>query len=365
MYWGKRGNTRSSTPTARTLGLMDLIKDSGMHVAEAVTPYPMTKVKIGEYYKQWGDSITIWGGIPEILLMEETATKEELDAYLDDLFRAVAPGSRFIVGIADTTPPHADFDRLRHIGERVEKEGRLPLEAGSYRPLSGVEISAAAGRVTPQLEEDKVYKQIQDDVLKGDHEAIKQHVQEKLDQGLDAKSILKRGMLAAMEVIGERFKSNEVFIPEVLLSARAMNEALTVLEPFLASEKKDAAGRILIGTVRGDMHDIGKNMVTTMLKGVGFEVTDLGINVPVEEFVKQVDEQKPDILGLSALLTTTMPQMRKVIEALGAKGIRSDVKVIVGGAPVNAKFAKDIGADGYAPDAGSAVTLAKEFTTNR
>ena len=347
------------------LGLMDLIRDSGMHVAEAVTPYPMTKVKIEEYYQRWSDNLTIWGGIPEILLMEETATDEDLESYLDLLFKAVAPGRRFIVGIADTTPAHAVFDRLIRIGERVEKEGRLPLEGGAARPISEVQLAEAAARVTPHLVEDEVFKIIQEDVLTGNHIEIKGHAQEMLDKGVNAQNILQRGMISAMEVISEKFKEGDIFIPEVLLSARAMNEALLVLEPYLASEKREVSGKVLIGTIHGDMHDIGKNMVITMLRGVGFEIQDMGVNVPTEKIVEQVSEYKPDILGLSALLTTSMPEMRKVIDALEAKGLRNNVKVMVGGAPVNDKYAKDIGSDGYAPDAGEAVDLAKKLMGNR
>jgi 5-methyltetrahydrofolate--homocysteine methyltransferase len=219
--------------------------------------------------------------------------------------------------------------------------------------------------VAPQLFEDKAFQTIQDDILNGNHTEIKDHVKEILDKGTNAQDILKRGMISVMEVIGEKFKVGDVFIPEVLLSARAMNEALTVLEPYLASEKKEASRKVLMGTVRGDMHDIGKNMVITMLRGVGFETHDMGVNVPTEKIVEQVLEYKPDILGLSALLTTTMPEMRKVIDALKARGLRNNVQVMVGGAPVNEKFAKDIGADGYAPDAGEAVNLAKNLMKNK
>jgi len=186
-------------------------------------------------------------------------------------------------------------------------------------------------------------------------------VQELLDKGFNPNDILNRGMLATMEVIGGRFQTGEVFIPEVLLSARAMNEALKVLEPYLAKEKKKVSGKLIIGTVRGDLHDIGKNMVVTMLRGVGFEVADLGINIKTEEFVSKVEELKPDILGLSALLTTTMPEMKKIINALIEKGLRDKVKVIVGGAPVNETYAQQIGADGYAADAGASVVLAKKL----
>ena len=182
-----------------------------------------------------------------------------------------------------------------------------------------------------------------------------------LDNGFNPNEILNRGMLSTMEVIGRRFSAGDVFIPEVLLSARAMNAALKVLEPYLAKEEKDASGKLIVGTVRGDLHDIGKNMVVTMLKGVGFEVIDLGINIKTEDFVSKVAEIKPDILGLSALLTTTMPEMKKVIDALEESGLRGKVKIMVGGAPVNETFAQKIGADGYAADAGASVELAKKL----
>jgi len=342
-------------------GLIDLIRDSGMHVAEAICPYPMTKVKIEEYYRRWRDKLTIWGGIPSNMLLAESASDEEFEAYLDYLFKAIVPGSRFILGIADTTPPNAVFERLVRIGERVEEECRLPLEGGAARPISETQMAEVAARISKELAEDEDLKVIRDDVLKGNHMEIGLHVQEMLKKGFKANDILRRGMLAAMEVVGEKFKAGEVFIPEVLLSARAMNEALRVLEPYLATEKKEASGKILIGTVWGDLHDIGKNMVITMLRGVGFEVRDMGVNVPTEQIVREVEEYKPDILGLSALLTTTMPEMKKVIDTLRDRGLRKHVKIMVGGAPVNERFAKEIGADGYAPDAGEAVSLAKSL----
>ena len=192
-------------------------------------------------------------------------------------------------------------------------------------------------------------------------EKIVVDVRELLDKGFDPDDILNQGMLPTMEVIGGRFTTGEVFIPEVLLSARAMNEALKVLEPYLAKDAKDGKGKIMIGTVRGDLHDIGKNMVATMLKGVGFDVIDLGINIKVEDFVNSVRELQPDILGLSALLTTTMPQMKKVIDALEENGLRDKVKIMVGGAPVNEKYAGQIGADAYAMDAGESVDTAKKL----
>ena len=203
--------------------------------------------------------------------------------------------------------------------------------------------------------------QITADVLEGEEEDILVHAQELLDQGFSAADILNKGMLPAMDVIGERFSDGTVFIPEVLLSARAMNDGLDLLEPYLASSNVKRGGRVLLGTVLGDLHDIGKNMVVSMMKGTGFEVIDMGVNVSTVNIVEQVREHRPDIVGLSALLTTTMPQMKEVIDALSEAGLRDDLKVIVGGAPVNQMFADHVGADGYAHDAGEAVVVAKQY----
>jgi 5-methyltetrahydrofolate--homocysteine methyltransferase len=362
-------------PDGENKGLMDLIPRCNMDVAEAVAPYPMTKVTLAEYYDRWCRSgkLTLWGGIPETLLLEKSATAAELDDFLDEMFKVIPPGNRFIAGIGDTSPPATDFQRLVHIGERFEKEGRLPLEAGSYRPLSRTQLDKAAALTggTPasanELAEKSVpgqagfFEILIQDVLKGDHLKIVEDVRAMVDEGLDPKELINKGMLPAMEDIGAKFRDGTVFIPEVLKSARAMNVAVEFLEPHLASGDQQSHGKILIGTVKGDMHDIGKNMVTAMLKGVGFDLIDIGVNVPVDEFVAQVQKHRPDILGLSALLTTTMPQMEEVIRTLSKAGIRDSLKIMVGGAPVNEKFAIDIGADGYAVDAGEAVEVAKSL----
>jgi len=349
-------------PDGENRGLMDLIPECGMDIADAVTPYPMTKVTIDEYYDRWcrSGNLTIHGGIPEILLLEESTSWKDLEDYLNHLFKVISPGNRLIASIGDTSPPNTEFERLIYIGERFEKEGWLPLEAGAARPLTEDQIRQVVERVTPKAAEED-FKIIQKDVLKGDHKKITNDVQEMLDKGSEPREILNHGMLSAMEIIGERFKDGTVFIPEVLLSARAMNEALKVLEPHLAGNDSESSGTIMIGTVRGDLHDIGKNMVLTMLKGVGFDTVDLGVNVRIEDFVQQVSEKKPDIVGISALLTTTMPQMKKVIDAFTEAGLRKDLKIIVGGAPVTQKFSEDIGADGYAQDAGEAISLVRRL----
>jgi 5-methyltetrahydrofolate--homocysteine methyltransferase len=344
-------------------GLMDLVAESRMDVADAVTPYPMTKVRIEEYYDRWcrPGHLAIHGGIPEMLLLEDSSTREDLKDYMDHLFKVIAPGTRFVASIGDTTPPNADFDRLIYIGERIEKEGSLPLAAGDFRPLSAETLEAAATPPPPAEAVEKIFARIMEDVLEGDEERTVADAQALLDQGIDARDILDKGMLPAMDVIGAQFTSGTAFIPEVLLSARAMNDGLSLLEPHLVGTDDAGIGKIVIGTVRGDLHDIGKNIVVSMLKGVGYRVIDLGANVGTDRFVQEVVEQKPDLVGLSALLTTTMPQIREVIDALRKADLRNSVKVMIGGAPVNQKFADDAGADAYAQDAGEAVTLAKQL----
>ncbi len=353
-------------PDGENRGLMDLIPECGIDIADAVTPYPMTKITIDEYYDRWCRSgkLTIHGGIPEIMLLKESTSWKDLEDYLTHMFKVISPGNRLIASIGDTSPPNTEFERLIYIGERFEKEGRLPLEAGAARPLTKDYIRQVAEHVAPKEVPEEDFKIIQEDVLKGAHKIITNHVQEMLDKGFEPRRILNRGMLSAMEIIGEKFKDGTVFIPEVLLSARAMNEALKVLEPHLGGEDRESSGTIMIGTVRGDLHDIGKNMVLTMLKGVGFDTVDLGVNVRIEDFVQKVSEKKPDILGISALLTTTMPQMKKVIGALTEAGLRENLKIIIGGAPVNQKFSDDIEADGYAQDAGEAISLVKRLMKN-
>ena len=362
---GRHGKLVATHTDGENFGLMDLIRDSGVHVAESVTPWPMTKVRIEEYYRRWHEKLTIMGGIPESILSEDTADNDEFEAFITNLFKNVAPGDRLILGTADSTPPKAVFGRLVRIAERVEAEGRLPLTAGGYNPVTDQQMRRARDVIYTGVAGQSILSGIRDDVISGDDESLLGHIQELLDKGVSAHDILHKGMIPAMEVVGARFKNGDLFIPEVLLSARAMNNALAKLEPKLAADKKEAGRRVLIGTVKGDMHDIGKNMVAVMLKGVGFDVVDIGINVDTQEFVRRVREEKPDILGLSALLTTTMDQMRVIIDALKEQGLRDSVAVMVGGAPVNKKFADGIGADGWAKDAVEAIDVAKTLLAGR
>jgi 5-methyltetrahydrofolate--homocysteine methyltransferase len=205
------------------------------------------------------------------------------------------------------------------------------------------------------------FELIQQDVLHFRQKEIIQHVDELLAKGIDPDDIIRKGIIAAMEVINQQFKDGTVFIPEVLLSARTVNQAIEYIQPHLSTGGAETGVKVLIGTVKGDMHDIGKNMVAAMMRGVGFQVTDMGISVPAEKFVEEVIRVKPDVLGLSALLTTTMPEMRNVLDALVEAGLRQQIKVIVGGAPVNQRFADEIGADGYGHDGAEAVEVIRDL----
>ncbi|MCK4248539.1 MAG: corrinoid protein [Candidatus Omnitrophica bacterium] len=202
---------------------------------------------------------------------------------------------------------------------------------------------------------------IAESLMAGKADEVKDLTQAAVDEGVSIKEILEQGLISGMNVIGKKFKANEVYVPEVLIAARAMHAGMGVLEPLLAEAGIEPVGKIAVGTVKGDLHDIGKNLVVMMLKGAGFEVVDLGIDVPADKFVEAVKEQKVQVLAMSALLTTTMPAMKEGIDALNAAGARADVKVMIGGAPVTQNYADEITADGYAPDAASAVDTAKEL----
>ncbi|MGB9700302.1 MAG: corrinoid protein [Thermodesulfobacteriota bacterium] len=193
----------------------------------------------------------------------------------------------------------------------------------------------------------------------GKMEEVKQLTQRALEVGETPDKILQEGLIKAMERIGLLFKNNEIYIPEVLIAARAMHAGLDVLRPILAKSTTTAAAKVILGTVRGDLHDIGKNLVGMMLEGGGFEVIDLGIDVPPEKFLQAARENGAKVIGMSALLTTTMLQMKTTVDLLKAAGLQKEIKTIIGGAPVTAEFAQKIGADGYAPDAASAVQVVK------
>lgn len=197
-------------------------------------------------------------------------------------------------------------------------------------------------------------------VVNGDAKTAHAITQQALAEGIDPLVLVNQYMVPAMDEVGRRFEANEYFVPELLISARAMKSALDLIRPLLTARGDKPAGRVAIGTVKGDLHDIGKNLVASLLEGGGFEVIDLGVNVPPEKFIQTVKEKSANIIAMSALLTTTMPAMRTTIEALKQAGVRDQVKVLIGGAPITQKYADEIGADGYSENAVGAVALAKK-----
>lgn len=200
-----------------------------------------------------------------------------------------------------------------------------------------------------------------DSIVAGKMEPAVEVTEQIIEEKLDIQSIINDYMIKAMEEIGDRFQNHKAYVPELLMAARAMKGSLDLLKPHMKDESMQTVGKIVIGTVFGDLHDIGKNLVASMFEGCGFEVINLGVNIPDIKFIETVKQEKPDILCLSALLTTTMTNMKGVIEALDKAGLRDQVKVMVGGAPVNETFAKEIGADGYSSNANAAVIKAKEL----
>jgi len=202
---------------------------------------------------------------------------------------------------------------------------------------------------------------IAENLINGNAPAVAQGVREALDGGLSAGEILNGALVPAMDEVGYRFKNNIFYVPEVLIAARAMHAGMDILKPLLAESDVPTAGKVVLGTVKGDLHDIGKNLVAMMLEGGGFEVVDLGVDASPEKFVTAIRDQQPHIVGMSALLTTTMVNMRTTIDALAEAGVRDQVRIMIGGAPVTQRYADEIGADGYAPDAASAVDLARSL----
>ncbi len=215
------------------------------------------------------------------------------------------------------------------------------------------------------LPDDELVEQMYDDLYNGLREEIVEGTNILLGRGWTPSKVLNEALVAGMAIVGVDFRDGILFVPEVLSSANAMKGGMEILRPLLAETGAESVGKVVIGTVKGDIHDIGKNLVAMMMEGAGFEVIDIGINIPVEKYLEALEEHKPDILGMSALLTTTMPYMKVVIDTLKEKGIRGDYIVLVGGAPLNEEFGDAVGADGYCRDAAVAVDMAKELIAQR
>ena len=210
-----------------------------------------------------------------------------------------------------------------------------------------------------------IIQEISEYLQKGRAKNVKALVQQALDEGMDPKAILNEGLLDGMTIIGGKFKRNEIFVPEVLVAARALNAGLNILEPKLVEIGNEPIGRAVVGTVKGDLHDIGKNLVVMMLKGAGFEICDMGVDVTPEVFIDKAEEVGADIICMSALLTTTMPKMQDCIDMLKERGLRDKYIVMIGGAPVNESFCEQIGADYYTPDAASCAEVAKKVVLEK
>ena len=208
---------------------------------------------------------------------------------------------------------------------------------------------------------DNLLEEIKNIVIAGKHKEIEALVHKAIQAHTDLNDLINNALIAAMDVVGDRFAKSEIFVPEMLVAALTMKKGLDIIKPLLKDQEAQSKGKIVLCTVKGDLHDIGKNLVAMMLEGAGFEVIDLGVDVTVENVIAKIAEIQPQVLGLSALLTTTMPEMENVIKYLQIEGMRKNVKVMVGGAPLDAEFAEKIGADAYGKDAAEAVTLARSF----
>ncbi|KUK37124.1 MAG: hypothetical protein PWP44_1284 [Thermacetogenium sp.] len=204
-------------------------------------------------------------------------------------------------------------------------------------------------------------KEVAEAVIEGDEDAVPELTRKAVEAGIEPLKIINEGLTRGIEVVGDRFAAGEYFLPDLLLGAKAMEAGIAVLEPLLAGVNREFIGRVIMGTVHGDLHSIGKNIVIMMLKSAGFEVIDLGVDVPTDRFIEKIKELKPDIVGISALLTTTVGKQKEIIETLKEEGLRESVKVMIGGAPINQNWADQIGADGYAEDATTAVKLARRL----
>lgn len=210
-----------------------------------------------------------------------------------------------------------------------------------------------------------ILEEISEFLQKGKRKNVKALIEQALEEGIDPKIILKEGLMSGMSIIGGKFKREEVFVPDVMMAARVMNVGLSILEPKLVEAGNEPIGRVVIGTVQGDLHDIGKNLTAMLLKGAGFEIYDMGVDVSAEAFLEKAEEVNADIIGLSALLSTTMSQMKEVIDLLKEKNLRDKYIVMIGGAPITNEFAEEIGADYYTPDAASAAEVAKKAVESK
>ena len=342
--------------------LMEEIIGLGVAGIANMEPGPMD---IEEVKRLYGDRVTIVGNID----LHYTLTKGTPEETRDEVRRrieALAPGGRYILASANSLPNYVKPANVRAMGEALMQHGvyterlkanvRPRQQAAPKAPQPVAAAPQAGPQVAPPIQA------IRNAIIGLEREKIGDLVRSAVAAGCPAEQIIQDGFIAAMDQVGKSFAANTIFVPEMMVSAMTMKEGLDLVKPMLQGQNAFSRGRVMLATVKGDLHDIGKNIVGMMLEGAGFEVIDLGINIDCPAILRKVRELQPKVLGLSALLTTTMPEMARVIRELHSDGLRQQVKVMVGGAPLSAKFAGEIGADGYAADAATAVDLCRKLT---
>ena len=289
-------------------------------------------------------------------------TPEDVRAEVYERIRTIGPGGGYMVASSNSITDYVPLANMKALIDATFEFGKYPIE---------LEAGGVAGKVSkyqaqPKREAAKVVTELNVDgyvsaLLSNRPEAATDLMQKDIAGGMAAADIVSNGMVPAMTAIGEKFQNGEIYIPEMMIAAKTMTDTLSHFKAQLVGKEDKKLGKVLIGTVKGDLHDIGKNLVVMMLEGLGFSVEDLGVSVTMENFVAAVKEKKPDILAMSALLTTTMVEMRNTITTLGDTGLREDIKIVVGGAPVTQDFADQIGADGYAYDSPGAAQKCKDL----
>lgn len=338
---------------------MDDLIECGFNGFHPVQPNAMDIVEVK---KKWGKRLCLMGNIN----LDSTltlGTPEDVRAEVYERIRTIGPGGGYMVSSSNSITDYVPLENMKAMIDATFEFGRYPidLEEGKIRgkiwTFKGKPSSALAQEPPSDLDVEAYASAL----LSGKPERVADLFQKDLDRGMRAPQVLSAGLIPAMAVVGQKFQSGQIYIPEMMIAARTMSATIARFKDQLVTANGQARGKVLIGTVKGDLHDIGKNLVAMMLEGQGFEVKDLGVSVGSEKFVRAVREESPDIVAMSALLTTTMIEMKNVIQALQAAGLRDQVKVIVGGAPVTQSFADQIGADGYAYDAPGAAQKCKDL----
>ncbi len=370
---GKKVGCHTDGDLANLLGRL---KETGIDVCESVSPLPLTKTSFDEFWEAWGnDGPIMWGPIPSPLL-EEMHTEDKLQDYLRHLLETVGD-SPIILGVSDMVVGENIIERVEYIAEVIEAfdlswQGKSDAtQAPSTGALEADDSSTDDDGVDADSHDDReateatgrqaeILDDLYDHTIDGNEGEIPDLVNESLELGMNPREILFQSLVPALSEVGEMFEDGRYFVPDMLLSARAMGRAMDMLRPVIALSGGLNLGKVLVGTVRGDIHDIGKNLCCTMLEGAGFDVIDLGVNVDPEAFVEAIREHRPQVVGMSALLTTTAPMIGKTIAVIEKAGLRDRAKILVGGAAVSQESCAYYGADGYAIDAVSAVRKTKE-----